>query len=75
MTYWLIIFEIPTPKESMGAMKYKISRARYEGICELHEPTIDCDSGMFQLLTKRIFSIEGENLAFIISDGKRIRKE
>jgi hypothetical protein len=63
----------PIPNE--GVLKYKISRVRYENLCEMENAVIDCDKGMFQVLTKRIFPIEPDNAAFIVADVLKIRKE
>ena len=75
MTYWLVMFEQPTRIENNGAMKYKISRTRYESLCEMEGAVIDCDKGMFEILNKRIFPIENDNAAFFVCDVKKIHKE
>lgn len=71
MTYWLVIFQVPVPAQNLGALKYKITRVRYENICELEGLVIDCDKGTFELSNKRIFAIEADNAAFIVVDGKK----
>ena len=72
MTYWLVIFQTPPLSDNPGALKYKITRARYEKICSMESVTIECDKGSFEILGKRIFPIEEENAAFIVCDAKKI---
>ena len=71
MTYWLVIFQTPPLLDNPGALKYKITRARYEKICSMENVTIECGKGLFEILDKRIFPIEEENAAFIVCDAKK----
>jgi hypothetical protein len=77
MTYYLVMFQIPTPVPNPGPIKRAITRARYERLCELEDANIDCTEGNFSTITgtKRIFSIEADNSAFIVVDVKKNRKE
>ena len=72
MTYWLIMFEIPTPKENLGPVKERIRREMYEQLCEIELPEVESSRGLFVFLTKRVFSMETENVAFIVADVKKM---
>ena len=75
MTYWIIMFVQPVPVPNPGPLKYKLTRARYEAICTMDAPVVDCDKGNFSLISKRVFSIEEDNAAYIVADVIKNRKE
>ena len=74
MTYWLVMFQQPATVPPTGALKYKLTRARYETICSIENPNVDCDKGNFTLISKRVFAIEEDNAAYIVADVVKNRK-
>lgn len=74
MTYWLVIFQIPVPVPNMGAMKNKITRAKYEGICTIDDVVVEIGGQNYQLTNKKLFSLESDQCAFIVCDAKKLLK-
>lgn len=75
MTYYLVMFVQPKPSPDPGVLKYRITRNRYEQLCELENATVDCGKGNFTVISKRIFPLEIENVAVICVDVLKNRKE
>lgn len=74
MTYWLILCVVPKTDNNSGAIKIKVSRRMYEEIIGLELPVIDCDEGLFQITSKKMFSIEADNSAFIVCECLKLPK-
>lgn len=71
MTYWLVIFQTPPLIETPAPLKYKLTRARYDAVCSMDSVTIECDKGNFEVVSKKMFSIEEYNAAFIVCSAKK----
>ena len=75
MTYWLVLFIQPKPVPDQGPIKLQLSRGQYERLTTEEGAGVDCGKGNFSIISKRIFSIEADNSAFIVADAIKNRQE
>jgi len=64
MTYHVVLFIKPESIDYSGPKKYRISKAKFEKVCDPAVNMIQFDDSIFRLDDKKIFSIERWN------DGK-----
>lgn len=73
MTFYIIMyvpphkdgFPIPTP------IKIKTTRAYYEIASRMDRATVTCAKGKFLIVEKKIFTLEIEQMCFLIADVER----
>lgn len=64
MIYHVVLFLKPEPVDGTGALKYRVSRAKFERICDPEVVMIQFEENVYRMDDKKIFSIEKWN------DGK-----
>lgn len=58
MTYHLVLFEKPESIDYNGPKKWKLSKAKFEKICDPAVVIIQFDDAMYRMDDKKIFSLE-----------------
>lgn len=72
ITYWLILYEPYKDKHfAPSPIKIKTTRANYEIASRMERATVNCEKGKFLIVEKKIFTLELEQMCFLIADVER----
>lgn len=79
MNYWVVLFIKPEQIDDAGALKYQISKTKFEKICEPAVNMIQLEDSVFRLDDKKIFSIEHDNPershCFIVCEAHKMKQQ
>jgi len=61
MTYHIVLFLKPEAIDYSGPKKFRISKAKFERVCDPYVTSIQIEDSVFRMDDKKIFSIERWN--------------